>query len=42
MHHRCTLLSRDAAVLALARRLAAMQVSAGAAIPACSYSLSGA
>jgi predicted nucleic acid-binding protein len=40
-HHRCTLLSRDGAVLALSRRLAAMQVSAVAAVPACSYSLSG-
>jgi putative PIN family toxin of toxin-antitoxin system len=31
--HRCTLLSKDAAVLALAKRLAAVQVSAAAVMP---------
>jgi predicted nucleic acid-binding protein len=31
--HRCVLLSKDAAVLALARRLAALQVSAAAVMP---------
>jgi predicted nucleic acid-binding protein len=39
VHHRCSLLSKDGAVLALSRRLAAIQVNAGMAIPACSYSL---
>jgi predicted nucleic acid-binding protein len=40
VQHGCTLLSKDAAVLALTRRLAAMQVEAGAALAACSGSVS--
>jgi Predicted nucleic acid-binding protein, contains PIN domain len=34
VHHRCMLLSKDAAVLTLKKRLAAMQVNACAAFPA--------
>jgi predicted nucleic acid-binding protein len=40
VHHRCALLSKDAAVLALKSRLAAMQVETAAVLAACSYSLS--
>jgi predicted nucleic acid-binding protein len=40
VQHRCTLLSKDAAVLVLRRRLAALQVTAGAGLPMPSYSLS--
>jgi predicted nucleic acid-binding protein len=40
--HRCLLLSKDAAVLKLKRKLAALEVSVVAAIPpASSYSLDG-
>lgn len=42
VHHACTLLSKDAAVLALAPRLAGLGVWAGAALPAPSYRLGGA
>lgn len=40
VHHRCLLLSKDAAVLSLKKRLAAMQVTACAVFPASSCSLS--
>jgi predicted nucleic acid-binding protein len=40
VQHRCLLLTKDAAVLALRRPLAEMQVTACAALPAASYSLS--
>jgi predicted nucleic acid-binding protein len=40
VQHRCLLLTNDAAVLALRRPLAAMQVTACAVLPAASYSLS--
>ena len=39
VQHACTLLSKDGAVLALKRRLAAMRVETGAALPAGSGSL---
>jgi predicted nucleic acid-binding protein len=41
VHHACTLLSKDAAVLALKRRLAAVQVAAGPSFPATCPGLSG-
>ena len=40
--HRCWLLSKDAAVLAMTKRLALLDVIAAAAMPASSYSLIGA
>ena len=40
VQHACMLLSKDAAVLALRARLAALQVTAGAVLPPSSYSLS--
>lgn len=42
VHHACTLLSKDAAVLALAPRLAGLGVHAGATLPVPSYRLDGA
>lgn len=42
VHHACTLLSKDAAVLALAPRLASFGVRAAAALPVPSYRLDGA
>ena len=42
VHHGCALLSKDAAVLALAPRLARVGVHAGATLPAPSYRLDGA
>jgi putative PIN family toxin of toxin-antitoxin system len=39
--HRCMLLSKDAAVLTMARRLARLEVVATPALPASSYSLIG-
>ncbi|HWI82920.1 PIN domain-containing protein [Ramlibacter sp.] len=41
VHHGCMLLSKDAAVLALRRRLAALRVHAATALPSASYSPSG-
>jgi len=40
VQHACILLSKDAAVLALRPRLAALQVTAGPVLPLSSYSLS--
>jgi len=40
VQHKCLLLSKDAAVLAMKKRLAAIEVSALRAMPASSYSLS--
>lgn len=40
VQHRCVLLSKDSAVLELRSRLRALQVTAGAALPVASYSLS--
>lgn len=42
VHHACTLLSKDAAVLALAPRLASLGVRAGATLPVPSYRPGGA
>lgn len=42
VHHACPLLSKDAAVLALAPRLAGLGVRAGATLPVPSYRLDGA
>ena len=40
VQHKCLLLSKDAAVLTMKKRLAALEVSAQCAIPASSYMLS--
>lgn len=40
VQHKCLLLSKDAAVLAMKKRLAALEVNALSAIPASSYMLS--
>lgn len=39
--HKCTLLSKDAAVLSMAKRLAPLEVAAAAALPTSSYRLIG-
>lgn len=39
--HKCMLLSKDTAVLSMAKRLAPLEVSAAAALPASSYRLIG-